>query len=88
MTNRTFSSKSNIIDLKSLINNAKSIGFREFEKADWYSYGGAERFTDNSNPLIMRTDNVTIIIDRNGISIEGNDHWLVLSSDHFDSGEF
>lgn len=45
---------------------------RKFEKADWYAYAGAERFSKNSEPLILDIEldhnaEATVIADKNGI---------------------
>ncbi len=43
---------------------------RDFTKADWMTYSGAENFLDGSEPMIGEYGPITLIMDRLEISIE------------------
>lgn len=49
--------------------------FRRFTKSDWYGWGGCEKFSDGTEPLINNTiilldgDEVQVVIDKTGIGI-------------------
>lgn len=53
--------------VEELMNELKELGFREFTKEDWYGWAGAEEFTDGSQPLILETEEVTVVVSRDSI---------------------
>lgn len=67
---------------------------RRFTELDWYAFVGAEKFADGSEPFIYEatfTDdltNLTVVADRNGISININtedDNIIYFKDSHFES---
>jgi len=48
----------------------KHEGFKEFGKAEFAGYAGAEKFIDDSLPIIKSTDDFDIIFDKDGFSFE------------------
>ena len=40
---------------------------REFTKADWYEFAGAEKFANGAEPLVGTYKDLVVIVDANGI---------------------
>lgn len=46
---------------------------RDFTKADWMTYSGAEKFSDGSEPMIGEYGPISVVIDKYEISVEALD---------------
>lgn len=56
---------------------------RRFNKNDWYTFAGAEKFEDGTDPFIAESDSFTIIGDPNGIEIGCSSYELPLNTLEF-----
>ena len=54
---------------------------RDFTKADWMTYSGAENFSDGSEPMLGEYGSIFVIIDGYGISVGSLDEEFVLEEE-------